>query len=132
MRMPPFSSSRQIPFALGYAVAPPNTRPNISSAASTQIVRSVSHNGFRILADKSVPKDLDAAGVVTRCYQDDAIASAPGEFSSDRAHFVRSDVIRAGKHSNRCTGYSEALKDHSAVDVLRRPVDSWLCESRIF
>ena len=57
------------------------------------IVGSVSHNGFRILADKSVPKDLDAAGVVTRCYQDDAIASIPGEFPSDRAHFVRSDVI---------------------------------------
>ena len=95
------------------------------------IVRSVSHNTFRILADNSVPKDLDAAGVVTRCDQDDAIASIPGEFSSDRAHFVRSNVIRAGKHSNYCIRYPEALKDHSAVDVLRRPLDSWLCESRI-
>src|SRR5205814_5049035 len=50
------------------------------------LIPRVSHDGFGMAADELAPEDLDAAGVVTRCDQDDAIASQFVKPFRNRAH----------------------------------------------
>src|SRR5207249_466253 len=87
------------------------------------LIPRVSHDGFGMAADELAPEDLDAAGVVTRCDQDDAIASQFVKPFGNRAHLCGCFGISPRQDPNGRGGHARPFQDCEAVKMLRCSLD---------
>ena len=74
-------------------------------------------------ADKGVPEDLHAAGVVLGCNQNHPTPTFGVELPSDRADFVGRVPVSISDQVNSITRHTQRDEDLAAVDVLRRPIN---------
>src|ERR1041384_2092249 len=93
-----------------------------------RLIPRVSYNGLWTLTHKCVPKELHAAGMITRSHQDYAIASKMVKGASDGAHLVGGICVSFAKDPNRGIRDSQALEDRAAVSVLRHSLNAQLPE----